>query len=78
MSDWIEEISLGNARREIDEENKAYWAITHLDYVYAAEWYNHKYILIQEGKFTDQETLFYFIKGEYFEIKYQDFQVQEA
>ena len=37
VSDWIEEISLGNKRRETDEENKAYWAVTHLDHAYAAE-----------------------------------------
>ena len=46
MSDWIEEINLGNKRREADEEDKAYWAVTHLDYAYAAEWRSHKYILI--------------------------------
>ena len=78
MSDWIEEINLGNERREADKEDKAYWAVTHLDYVYAAEWRSHKYVLIQEGKFTDQETLFRFIKREYLEIRYQDLQVQEA
>ena len=78
MSDWIEEINLGNKRRETDEEDKAYWAATHLNYAYAAEWRNYKYILIREGKFMDQETLFRFIKGEYLEIGYQDLQVREA
>ena len=75
MSDWIEEISLGNERRETDEEDKVYWAVTHHDHAYAAEWCNHKYILIREGKLTDQEVLFRFIKGKYLEIKYQDLQV---
>ena len=37
MSDWIEEISLGNKRREADKEDKAYWAVTHLDHAYAVE-----------------------------------------
>ena len=70
MSDWIEEISLGNERREADEEDKAYWAATHLNHAYTAEWRNHKYVLIREGKPTDQETLFRFIKGEYLKIGY--------
>ena len=78
MSDWIEEISLGNKRRKADKEDKVYWAATHFDHAYAAEWYNHRYILIREGKLTDQETLFRFIKGEYLEIKYQNLQVQET
>ena len=78
MSDWIEEISLGNKRKEADEKDKAYWAITHLDHAYAAKWCNHRYILIREGKPTDQEILFRFIKGEYLKIRYQDLQVQEA
>ena len=78
MSDWIEEINLGNKRRETNKENKAYWAVTHLDYAYAAEWCNHKYILIRERKPTDQKTLFRFIKGEYLEIRYQDLQVRET
>ena len=70
MSDWIKEINLGNKRRKADEENKAYWAVTHLDYTYAAEWRNYRYILIREGKFMDKEALFCFIKGEYFKIRY--------
>ena len=70
VSDWIEEISLGNVRREVDKEDKVYWAATHLDYIYAAEWCNHRYILIREGKPMDQETLFCFIKREYLEIGY--------
>ena len=72
VSDWIEEINLGNKRREADEEDKVYWAVTHLDHAYAAEWRNHRYILIREGKPTDQETLFRFIKREYLKIRYQD------
>ena len=78
MSDWIKEINLRNEQRDTDEENKAYWAVTYLDHAYAAEWCNHKYILIREGKFTNQETLFRFIKGEYLEIGYQDLQVRET
>ena len=70
MSDWIEEINLGNERKEADEEDKAYWVITYLDHAYAAEWRNHRYILIRERKFINQETLFRFIKGEYLEIRY--------
>ena len=75
MSDWIKEINLGNERRDTNKEDKAYWAITHLNHAYAAEWRNYKYILIREGKPTDQETLFRFIKREHLEIKYQDLQV---
>ena len=78
VSDWIEEISLGNERREADEEDKVYWAATHLDHVYAAEWCSHRHVLIREGKPTDQEALFRFIKGEHLEIGYQDLQVREA
>ena len=37
MSDWIEEINLGNERKEADEKDKAYWAATHLDHAYAAK-----------------------------------------
>ena len=78
MSDWIKEISLGNERREADEKDKAYWAATYLDHAYAAEWRSHRYVLIREGKPTDQEALFCFIKREHLEIGYQDLQVQEA
>ena len=53
MSDWIEEINLGNERREADKKDKVYWAATYLDHAYAAEWCNYKYILIREGKLTD-------------------------
>ena len=70
MSDWIEEINLGNKRRETDKEDKVYWAVTHLDHAYIAEWRNHRYILIREGKFTNQEILFRFIKGEYLKVGY--------
>ena len=72
VSDWIKKINLGNERREINEKDKAYWAATYLDHAYAVEWRSHKYILIREGKLTDQEALFCFIKGEYLEIGYQD------
>ena len=78
MSDWIEEINLGNERKKADKEDKAYWAATHLDHAYAIKWRNHKYILIREGKPTDQKTLFRFIKGEHLEIEYQDLQVRET
>ena len=50
VSNWIKEINLGNKRRNTDEEDKAYWAVIYLDHAYAAEWRNHKYILIREGK----------------------------
>ena len=53
VSDWIEEINLGNERREADEEDKAYWAATYLDHAYAVEWRSHRYVLIREGKPTD-------------------------
>ena len=46
----------------MNKEDKAYWAAIHLDHAYAAEWRNHKYILIREGKPTNQKTLFRFIK----------------
>ena len=49
MSDWIKEINLGNKRREAGEENKAYWAATHLNHAYTVEWRSHRYILIQEN-----------------------------
>ena len=78
MSDWIKEINLGNKRRETNKKDKAYWAATHLDHAYATEWCNYKHILIREGKPTNQEILFRFIKREYLEIKYQDLQVREA
>ena len=69
---------MGNKRRDTDKENKVYWAVTHLDHAYTTEWYNYKYILIREGKPTDQEILFRFIKREYLEIKYQDLQELET
>ena len=72
MSDWIKEINLGNKRRDADKKDKVYWAVTYLDHAYAAEWRSHKYVLIWEGKPTDQEALFCFIKGKYLEIGYQD------
>ena len=53
VSDWIKEINLGNERREADKKDKVYWAITHFDHAYAAEWRNYKYILIREGKPMD-------------------------
>ena len=53
MFNWIEEINLGNKRKEADKEDKVNWAITHLDHAYAVEWRNYKYILIREGKLID-------------------------
>ena len=78
VSDWVEEISLANARRVADEEDKAYWAATHLDHAYAAEWRSQRQLLVLDGKPTDQEALFRFIKGEHLEAGYQTLRVREA
>ena len=78
VSDWIDEISTANALRDADEDDKAYWASTHLEYPYAADWRSHMQCLERHGHPVDQEAIFQFVKGEHLDADSHTIKIRDA